>query len=89
MPKKIVETTIGNTHIKFENTWFSGAKLFVDGELLVKDNSMFALDKNSPQVAKKILVDGAEYLIEVFAYAIFTVKLKLHVNGEFVAGDRF
>ncbi|QTE83612.1 hypothetical protein [Shewanella algae] len=56
MPKKVLETNIGNTHIKFENTWCSGAKLFVDGEIIVKDNSFFALDKNSPLVAKKIVV---------------------------------
>ncbi|MBO2621125.1 hypothetical protein AAEI00_19220 [Shewanella algae] len=89
VPKKVQETNIGNTHIKFENTWFRGAKLFVDGEIVVKDNSFFALDKNSPLVAKKIVVEGVEHLVEVFVYAIFTVKLKLHVNGQYVAGDKF
>ncbi|MFD2176729.1 hypothetical protein [Veronia pacifica] len=87
MPKKTVETTIGNTHVKFGNTWFSGAKLFVDGELIVKDNSLFSLDKSSPFIAKRIIVDGAEHLIEVFVFAFWTVKIKLCLNGRYVAGD--
>ena len=87
MPKKVLETTIGNTQVRFENTWFSGAKLFVDGELLVKDNSLFSLDKNSPFVAKRIVVDGVEYLIEIFVYALWDVKIKLCLNGEYVTGD--
>ncbi|MBP8008172.1 MAG: hypothetical protein KAY87_03485 [Thiopseudomonas sp.] len=89
VPKKIVETSIGNTSIKFENTWFSGAKLFIDNELVVKENSFFALDKKSPFVAKKVFVDGAEHLVEVFVYALWDVKIKLHLNGKYVAGDKF
>ncbi|MCT7942858.1 hypothetical protein [Shewanella holmiensis] len=89
MPKKVVETTIANTHIRFENTWLSGAKLIVDGKILVQDDSYLSLNKNSPLVAKKIVVEGVEHLIEVFVYAIFTVKIKIHVDGQYVAGDKF
>ncbi|QYJ76127.1 hypothetical protein [Shewanella sp. FJAT-52076] len=89
MPRKVVETSIGNTSIKFENTWFSGAKLFVDDELVVKDNSLFSLDKKTPFVSKKIVVDGAVHLIEVFVYALWDVKIKLNLNGKYAAGDKF
>lgn len=87
MPKKIVETTVANTLIKFENTWLGGAKLFVGGELVAKNNSLFALDKKSPFIATKVLIDGEEYLVEVFAYAFWDIKIKLCLNGQYLAGD--
>ncbi len=89
MPLKRVTAQIGSTEIKFENTWFHGAKLFVNGQEVATNNKYFALSKSHPVISVRTLIDGTEKLIEVFAFAIFTVKLKICLDGKQIAGDQF
>jgi len=89
MPKKIVETKIGNDELILENTWLGGIKLFLNDEIIGRNTSLFALDKGSPLIAKRVLIDGADRLVEVFSYAMINVKLKIHIDGEYFAGDMF
>ncbi|WP_275100498.1 hypothetical protein [Sedimenticola hydrogenitrophicus] len=89
MPKKIVRTSIGKDELVLENTWTGGIKLFLNGEIVGRDTTIFRLDKVSPAIAKRLLIDGSEKLVEVFCYAIWNVNLKLHIDGEFYTGDKF
>jgi hypothetical protein len=89
MPKKTVVGEYDGNRITVENTWFSGAKLFHNGKLIATNNDLFAIKKNIPLMSAKIFINEVEYLVEVFAYAIITVKLQIKVNGEYVAGERF
>jgi hypothetical protein len=89
MPLKTVIAQFGDTEIKVENTWFSGAKLFVNQKLVVENKDSFALKKTIPIMTARVVIDGTEKLVEVFAFAIFTVKIKICVDGIQVAGNRF
>ena len=84
MNKTIIAEFEGHT-IKVSNNWFTGSKLYVDDELLDSSNEFFALDPN------KVIMSvsrGADR-IEVFAYAIFTTKMKICVNGKMIGGEEF
>jgi hypothetical protein len=89
MPLKTVIGQVGDTEIKVENTWFSGAKLFVNQKLVAENNDYLALNKSEPLMTAKVLIDGSEKLVEVFAFAIFTVKIKICVDGIQIAGNNF
>lgn len=80
---------MGGTEIKVVNTWFHGAKLFVNGQEVAVNNKYFALSKSHPVMSVRTLVDGTERLIEVFAFAVLTVKLKICLDGKQIAGDKF
>jgi len=76
--------------IKVRNSWNDGLKLFVDGEQVAQNGSMFALDKNRPFVAATVTrADGKRFLVEVFAYAMLTVSVKIVVDGKQIGGEVF
>lgn len=76
--------------IKVRNSWNDGLKLFVDGEQVAENGSMFALDKTRPFVAVTVArADGKTFLVEVFAYALLSVSVKIVVDGKQIAGDVF
>lgn len=89
MPIKITEGSIDGSKIRVENTWFHGLKLFFNDELLEYNKDSASVDKRVPIISKKISIGGRERIIEVFARAIFTVKIKIVVDGVKVAGDNF
>lgn len=89
MPLKRVVAQLGNTEIKVENTWFSGASLFVNQDVVARYDDYFALSKADPIMSAKVVIEGVEKLVEVFCFAIFTVKIKICVDGVQLAGDRF
>jgi len=76
--------------IRVRNSWNDGLKLFVDGEQVAENGSMFALDKNRPFVAATVTrADGKTFLVEVYAYALLSVSVKIVVDGKQIAGDVF
>jgi len=89
MPKKTVRATVGQDELVLENTWTGGIKLFLNGEIVGRDRTIFRIDKNSPAIAKRLPIDGSNRLVEVFCYAMWNVNLKLHIDGEFYTGDQF
>lgn len=89
MPKKTIIGEFEGNKFVLENTWFSGAKLFHGNELVATNNGLFALNKNRALMSAKIMIGDVERLVEVFAYAILTVKLQIRVDGEKIAGDVF
>jgi len=89
MPLKTVVARVEDIEIRVENTWSGGARLFVNQEIVSSNNDSFALSRSKPFMTARALINGTEKLIEVFIYAIFTVKIKICVDGNQVAGDDF
>jgi len=88
-PKEWVATHAGH-HIRVRNSWNAGIKLFVDDKLVAERTEFIAIDKTTPFMRAQITPHSGEpFVVEVFAYAILTVKLKIAVNGEMIAGDMF
>lgn len=76
--------------ITVRNSWNDGMKLFVDGEQVAENRQTFALDKTRPLMAASVRrADGKAILVEVFAYALFTVGVKIVVDGKQVGGEVF
>ena len=89
MPVKTLTVDFKGRKIVVRNTWFSGATLLIDGEVVDRNGASMALDPGMSFLSHRIEIDGQSHLIEVFAKAIFTVKLKICVNKEQIAGDMF
>jgi hypothetical protein len=88
-PKEWLATYAGH-EIRVRNSWTSGIKLFVDGMCHASSSDVVALDKSRPFLRAKIApTSGDPFVVEVFAYALLTVKIKLFVNGTQIAGDSF
>jgi hypothetical protein len=89
MPIKVVTGELGNNTIVVENTWFNGCKLIINNEIVSENSDYFAIKKNKAIMQAKIDHDGITRKVEVFVFAIFTVNIKIVVDGEYLAGDRF
>jgi len=87
MPKKTIIGEFEGSKFIVENTWLSGAKLFHGSELVATNNDFFALKKNKAIMSAKVMVAGIERLVEVFSYALVTVKLQIKVDGKKIVGD--
>ncbi len=64
-------------------------KLYVDGDCRAATNSMLALSPSEPVLSYQVAAEGASFLIEVFCYALLTIKAKIVVDGQQIAGDSF
>lgn len=88
MPKKEIIADHNGSHIRVTNTWFGGAKLYVDGEC--KDTCKDAFPSpNSACMSAVAINNGEKSVIEIYIKAIFTVKIKVCVNGQQIGGDKF
>lgn len=76
--------------IRVRNSWNGGLRLFIDDAPVAENRQLFAIDTTRPlltaSVARK---GGAPLLVEVFAQALFSVKVKIVVDGKQVAGEVF
>ena len=74
-----------NNHtIRVVNTWFSGAKLYIDGECRDTTSALIATKKDSPLLSAKL---NDEEVVEIYLIAMYTTKAKICVNGEQIGGD--
>lgn len=90
MPLKVVATKCGSAELRVENRWLSGAKLLFNGKCIAKNTNAIALDKSKPVMTSTVQIDGSDRLVEVYAYAPgWAMNLKICVDGEYLAGDRF
>ena len=89
MPKKTIVARYGSREIQVENTWFNGLTLIVDDEHIARNNDLLALNKHKPILSTRVTLDGVERRIEVFAYALWTAKLKICVDGTQIGGEFF
>jgi hypothetical protein len=70
--------------------WFSGIKVYHNGDLVAENNVMIARDKYVPYTSVTVVGRNDKMLVEVYAYSgLFTVQLQLKVNGDFAAGQKF
>ena len=82
--------TFDGHNIRVRNCWNRGIKLFVDDTLWAESDTMLALDKHTPVLRAQVDPGSGEpFIVDVFAHAIMSVKVKIVVNGEPVAGDAF
>ena len=72
--------------IRVVNTWLSGAKLYINGEIRAVNDNLFEISGSSPSLSAHL--DNGE-IVEVFVSAVLTTKAKICVNGEQIGGDVF
>ena len=89
MPVKELNAVYKGKKTRVENTWFSGAKLYIDGDCRDTTSRLIAMDKQRPILSASIETETGTEIIEVFIIAIMNVKIKVHANGEFIAGEKF
>lgn len=78
--KKVFETTYNGRHIRVENRWFEGEKLFVDGEL--QDENL-GLSFRGILNGKLKSSDGLKN-IKVTVGGFYTVQCKVFVENELI-----
>ena len=75
-------------NIRVFSTWTQDARLYIDG--VCRDRSMQRVSLNKERILCTTLQIGSnEYLVEVFAKALLSIKLQLRINGRQVAGEVF
>lgn len=89
MPKKVLTYAYKGDTFTVVNTWFNGASLYHNNQLIDCNGDLLSLKKNVPFMRANVLVNGVGTLIEIFAYAVINVKLQMKINGEYVVGDVF
>lgn len=89
MPKKTICGEFAGHRLRVENTWFSGAQLYHNDACIAANNDLFALNRHKAVMTAKLMLDNTVRTVEVFAYAILVVKIKITVDGEQIAGDSF
>ena len=67
----------------------SGLSLFVNNMQIKKADGFVDLNKKQPWIAEPVTLDGSDRLIEVFVNAVFSVKIKICVDGKRIGGDDF
>ncbi|MBL4617147.1 MAG: hypothetical protein JKY46_05585 [Robiginitomaculum sp.] len=88
MPKKIVIAKYKDHYIRVENTWFSGASLFIDDKMVDHTNRLIAMDPNEVLLSATIDIDGMSEQIDVSFEVIWVVKFKISIDGKYFAGDQ-
>lgn len=79
-----------NHEIRVVNTWFSGAKLYIDGDCCDTNTGLVATSTARPVLSGSIqLSDGQRHRVEVYVTSLLTTKAKICVNGRQIGGDIF
>jgi len=73
-------------HIQVTNSWLRGAKIYIDGALRAESKSLFA-NPRKPAFCVTLDDEHADPVVEVFFRAVLSVKAKIIINGQKVAGD--
>ncbi len=80
------KTEFKGHQIRIFSTWTQDARLYVDG--VCRDRSIQRVSLRKTRILSTTLRVGADdYLVEVFAKALLSVKLQLRINGRQVAGE--
>lgn len=88
MTKELIAEFEGH-QIRVVNTWFSGAKLYIDGECRDTDTHFLILSAKTALLSARIDGrDGKQHIVEVHAVAWWTVKLRISVDGRQIGGER-
>lgn len=71
------------------NRWFGGLKFYHNDQLIAQNKDLFATNKTKPIIAKRIIIENIERLIEVYVYAITKVKIQIRVDDQKITDDDF
>ncbi len=80
----------GKNHIVVTNSWFGGAKLYINGDRMDSDKS--GINTGSTAMLRGTVPneDGSRSVVEVFGRSgLFSIKIKICVDGQWVGGDEF
>ena len=89
MPVKELRAKFKGHDIRVVNTWFSGVKLYIDSDLKDTNQELFMLTSKRALLSSSLTVDDTRHTVEVFFKALLTVKIKICIDGEMVAGELF
>ena len=74
--------------ITVRNSWNGGIRLCVDGKQVAASDKFIAMNKERPALSAWVARDkGESFLVEVFAYALFSVRVKIVVDGKQIGGE--
>lgn len=74
--------------IRVVNSWFSGAKLYVDGDCRDTNRDLFSVDASRPLLSCSLPGEGgARSVVEVYLVAVLTTRAMICVDGRCIAGD--
>jgi hypothetical protein len=88
MKKEVLADFHGHS-IRVVNTWFSGMKLYIDGDVRDEHRGMFSVSGDSPALSASLSHGDEKHRVEVFVKALFTVKIKICVDGRHIGGESF
>ncbi len=75
--------------IRVVNPWFSGAKLYIDGECRDTDHRFFSVNWSTPALSARLEQGNTKSaLVEIYCKAIFVVNVRILVNGEALSTRR-
>ena len=76
-------TSFQEHEIRVVNTWFSGAKLYVDGECVDRTYRLIALGG----IILSTKIEPNDLVIDVAMEVISEAKVKIYANNELIGGD--
>lgn len=89
MPKRIVIEKYKGHYIRVENTWFSGASLYINEQMVDHTNRLIAMDPNEVLLSAMINIDGKATQIDVsIASGLTSIQIKISIDGKYFAGDK-
>ena len=75
--------------IRVTNALLGGAKLYIDGDCRDTNTQLF-VSPSRPVLSARVEPKGGDpFVVEVFVKAVLTIKAKICVNGNQIAGDVF
>ncbi len=89
MPEKQIFTRYKDHDIRVENTWLSGARLYINNKCVDETDKFLAVEPNTPLLTAEIMTDDGIETIDILMLAILTVKIQIHANGKLISGEKF
>ena len=87
--KKLEASYLGEQFVVINN-WFSGLKIYHNGNLVGQSNQLVVRNKYEPFTSVKVVGKKDKLLVEIYGYSsLFSFKFHIQIYGDFVAGDKF
>ena len=87
--KKLEATYLGEQFVVINN-WFSGLKIYHNGNLVEQSNQLVVRNKYEPFTSVTVVGKKDKLLVEIYGYSsLFSFKFHIKINGDFVSGDKF
>lgn len=76
--------------IRVVNTWFSGAKLYIDGDCRDENKQLIATSRDRPLLSANLPdASGRPRKLEVFLYSVTITHAKICLDGTIIGGEVF